>query len=78
MSILADWSTKNKVQLSDFEMDPRFLKLCKVLTHGSYNIKKMKNYSRNDDLNTILNVTADDEAAKLIATLTLTQMVKVS
>lgn len=77
VSILADWSATGKIKLSDFETDPRFLKLCKVLTRGSFNLNKEKLKTKSEDLHTILNVTAEDEAAKLIDGITLPQMVKV-
>lgn len=64
--------------MSDFEKDPRFMKLCKILTRGSRILKKDNADAKNEDLNMILNVTADDEAAKLISTITIPQMVKVS
>lgn len=77
VSMLASWSSSDQIKLSDFETDPRFLKLCKVLArvNSMHAFNKVK--SRSDDLSTILNVTADDEAAKLVATITLPQMVKV-
>lgn len=77
VSVLASWSTNDKVKLSDFETDPRFLKLCKILArlNNFHTINKVK--SRSEDLSMILSVTADDEAAKLVATITLPQMVKV-
>lgn len=79
MSILADWSTTGKVKLTDFESDPRFIRLCRVLTKGSVNSKSKNSFtSRSEDLSTILSVTADDEAAKLVGSITLSQMVKVS
>lgn len=62
--------------MSDFETDPRFLKLCRVLAKG-INPKANKLELRSEDLSTILTVTADDEAAKLVESITLSQMVKV-
>lgn len=89
VSILAEWSTSNKIKLSDFESDPRFIRLCKVLTKPSgvaasssaaaaagKNVR-LNLVQRSEDLSTIMNVTADDEAAKLVASITLPQMVKV-
>lgn len=76
VSILADWSANGKIKLMDFESDPRFLKLCKILTRGTFSLKN-KNTSKSEDLNTILSITAEDEAAKLVAGITLPQMVKV-
>lgn len=84
VSILAEWSTINKVKLTDFENDARFIKLCRILGRNttkngspSNNGRKPITGFRTDDLNTVLGVTGDDEAAKLIASITLPQMVKV-
>lgn len=83
VSILAEWSTINKVKLSEFENDPRFIKLCRILGRSvnkpntnNISTKKIGGF-RTDDLNTVLGVTGDDEAAKLIASISLPQMVKV-
>ncbi|KAJ8909664.1 hypothetical protein NQ315_003724 [Exocentrus adspersus] len=78
VSVLADWCTLGKVKLADFETDPRFIRLCRILTKG-VGISKNKNVmsSRSEDLSTILSVTADDEAAKLVGNITVSQMVKV-
>jgi hypothetical protein len=92
VSILAEWSSINKAKLTDFENDSRFTKLCRVLgrtinlkggngatgippTNGN-KMKKIAGF-RTDDLNVVLGVTGDDEAAKLVASITLPQMVKV-
>lgn len=86
VSILSEWTTINKAKLSDFENDTRFLKLCRVLgrtvpkndvNERNGNAAKKVSGFRTDDLNTVLGVTGDDEAAKLISSLTLNQMVKV-
>lgn len=45
-------------------------------TNNSRTVKKISGF-RTDDLNVVLGVTGDDEAAKLVATITLPQMVKV-
>lgn len=73
VSTLADWASTGRVQLSEFETDPRFLKLCRML--GKEN-GKGKN-SLFSDLSTVLGITGDDEAAKLISSISLPQMVKV-
>ncbi|XP_044764184.1 FAST kinase domain-containing protein 4 [Coccinella septempunctata] len=75
VSVLADWTSSKKIRLNDFENDYRFIKLCKVLTR----IQKPERYaaSKSEDLSTVLSVTADEEAAKLIQTVTLIQMVKI-
>lgn len=55
-------------------MDPRFLKLCRML--GKENTKGKGNLF--SDLSTVLGITGDDEAAKLISSISMSQMVKVS
>lgn len=45
-------------------------------TNNTRAVKKISGF-RTDDLNVVLGVTGDDEAAKLVATITLPQMVKV-
>lgn len=75
VSLLAEWSSRGKVELSDFNTDPRFIKLCKILTKRNGPRKVFT--SRNEDLSTIINITADDEAAKLITSISLPQTVKV-
>ncbi|KAL1382798.1 hypothetical protein pipiens_003384 [Culex pipiens pipiens] len=87
VSILAEWSSIQKVKLSDFENDTRFVQLCSVLgrTNNRNNNGKGTASARTtpatslhvDDLQTVLGVTANDEAAKLIAGLTMPQMIKV-
>ncbi|XP_055586690.1 FAST kinase domain-containing protein 4 [Uranotaenia lowii] len=88
VSILAEWSSIKKVKLADFENDNRFLQLCSVLgrTNNRNNgtrvpLRSLANVQQSslpvDDLQTVLGVTANDEAAKLIAGLTLQQMIKV-
>lgn len=79
LSVLAEWMSRGRVKLADFESDHRFIRLCKILTKGAVVTKPMKTTlaSRSEDLATILSVTADDEAAKLVASITLPQMVKV-
>lgn len=86
VSILAEWSSIGRVKLAEFENDPRFLKLCRLLgravaskSNGIGNNKKStSSVYRTDDLNTVLAVAGDDEAAKLIASLSLPQMIKVT
>lgn len=75
VSILSDWSTSNKVKLGDFEKDPRFLKLCRILARSTAHA--MTSMTMAEDLSTVLGITGDDEAARLITNLTLPQMIKV-
>lgn len=94
VSILAEWTSMNRIKLSEFENDSRFLKICRVLgrtlpkdiakssyngdgNHLISNHKKPTSSFRTDDLNTVLGVAGDDEAAKLIASISLSQMIKV-
>ncbi|KAL3270783.1 hypothetical protein HHI36_021307 [Cryptolaemus montrouzieri] len=76
VSVLADWTANKKIKLSDFENDFRFVKLCRVLTKGNGRYERYS-VSKSEDLSTVLSVTADDEAAKLVETITLPQMIKV-
>lgn len=98
VSILAEWTSTNRVKLSEFENDNRFLRLCRLLgknvmsteggdmaqtSNASNTVVKSNTFSSNsnsfraEDLNTVLSVAGDDEAAKLIASISLPQMVKV-
>lgn len=88
MSILAEWSSINRAKLNEFENDTRFTKLCRVLgravslKNGAISNTNNKSPPRvtgfkTDDLSFVLGVTGDDEAAKLVASITLPQMVKV-
>ncbi|XP_023940990.2 FAST kinase domain-containing protein 4 [Bicyclus anynana] len=76
VSVLSEWSSSNKVKLSDFEKDPRFLKLCRILGRSSAS-QTMTSLTMAEDLGTVLGITGDDEAARLIANLSLPQMIKV-
>lgn len=75
---MSDWCQTGRAQLSEFEADPRFLRLCRTLTKTASRTNKPLPGIQSEDLSTVLNVTADDEAAKLIGSITLPQMVKVS
>lgn len=88
MSILAEWTSIDRANLSEFENDVRFTKLCRMLgravkngTNGTSSnppsVNKRIENIRNSDLDTVLGVTGDDEAAKLVASITIEQMVKV-
>lgn len=79
VSILADWTASNKVKLSDFDSDARFHKLCRLLGKSSGNQGRLGiESSVVSDLGTVLGVTGDDQAAKLISGMTLDQMIRVS
>lgn len=94
VSVIAEWHSLDRVKLEEFENDPRFIKLCKILGNATSSDGRggagKRNRSafaggaapgqptyRNEDLNTVLSVTGDDEAAKLISNVNLTQMVKI-
>ncbi|CAH2085882.1 unnamed protein product [Euphydryas editha] len=76
VSVLSEWSSSNKVKISDFEKDPRFLKLCRILARTPAG-QAMSSLTMAEDLSTVLGITGDDEAARLIANLSLMQMIKV-
>lgn len=81
VSILSNWTSSEKIKLDDFERDPRFLRLCKILTRNNSGPKQSRTVTvptKSEDLTTVLSVTADEEAAKLVESITLPQMVKVS
>ncbi|KDR07530.1 protein TBRG4 [Zootermopsis nevadensis] len=79
VSQLADWTASGHVKLSDFETDTRFLKLCRLLgrglPHGSPTL--WKEASGNGDLAVVLGVTGEDKAAKLVAGISLSQMIRI-
>lgn len=79
VSQLADWTTSGRAKLSDFEADTRFLKLCRLLGRGLPKSKQTfeKEASGIGDLAVVLGVTGDDEAAKLVAGVSLNQMIRV-
>jgi hypothetical protein len=81
VSVLAEWSSEKKAKINDFESDARFNKLCRMLGH-TYNKNKSKDpkieeESSSKDLAMVLEVTGDDEAAKLVSSISLPQMIKV-
>lgn len=79
VSQLADWTTSGRAKLADFEADNRFVKLCRLLgrglPHGSQNFEKEA--AGFGDLAVVLGVTGDDEAAKLVAGISLNQMIRI-
>lgn len=76
----------NRTKLSEFENDARFVKLCRQLGRAvpitqnviatNNNNKKISGF-RTDDLNTVMGIAGDDEAAKLIASISVSQMIRV-
>lgn len=81
VTVLADWTCAGRIQASDFESDHRFLVLCRVL--GRLKPGKIETAPpppskvSSNDLATVLGITGDDEAAKLIGKISLPQMIKV-
>ncbi|XP_069674964.1 FAST kinase domain-containing protein 4 [Periplaneta americana] len=79
VSQLADWTTSGRVKLADFEADTRFIKLCRMLgrglPRGSSGVEKET--SGFGDLAVVLGVTGDDEAAKLVAGISFSQMIRI-
>ncbi|XP_077289951.1 FAST kinase domain-containing protein 4 isoform X1 [Arctopsyche grandis] len=74
ITTLANWATTQKVKLADFDTDPRFLQMCKMLGKSKHNITTK---SKSEDLDTVLEIKGDDEAARLISNLNIPQMIKV-
>lgn len=80
VSILADWTVEGKVQTADFEKDPRFASVCMLLgssPSATTLTTRAAPENQSKDLDTVLGVTSDDEAAKLISNISLSQMIKV-
>jgi hypothetical protein len=79
VSQLADWTTSGRAKLSDFEADTRFVKLCRLLGRGLPHSSRSfeKETSGMGDLAVVLGVTGDDEAAKLVAGVSMNQMIRV-
>ncbi len=68
-----NWASQGKVSLSDFETDVRFAKLCRILGRNADASPK----EDMADLSVVLGVTADDQAAKLVASISPQQMINV-
>ncbi|CAG2056049.1 unnamed protein product, partial [Timema podura] len=79
VSVLADWTSSGRVKLADFEGDQRFVKMCRLLGKGftSSSSKTAPDMGGFGDLAMVLGVTGDDEAAKLVAGISLSQMIRV-
>lgn len=81
VSTLAEWNSANKIKLQEFENNPRFLKLCRLLGRNVPN-KTVTDLDLNagaqsKDVEMILNVAGEEETAKVISSLQLSQMVRV-
>lgn len=87
MAILSEMEKTEKVKFSDFERDGRFKALCQVLHQNSTNSKSTSKrgggrtdtrvFHPTDDLSLVMNVAGEHEAAKLVGTISLSQMVQV-
>lgn len=84
VSILYNWAQSNRIQMSEFETDSRFLALCRMLGRNVHQEQHQEvrqqfpvNAYRAEDLNLVMSVASDDEAAKLVSTISLPQMVTV-
>lgn len=73
--MLSVWVERKKCKPEEYHTDARYLKLCKILNLSSLSGIDQE---RASDLKLVLSVTADDNLAKLVNMLSLSQMVKVS
>lgn len=78
---LSVWTASNQANVKDFENDYRFLKICRILSKEPVknDAKKLvRNYEQKSaELEMVLSIAGDDEALKIIETLSLPQNVKV-
>lgn len=84
MSILTKlsvWTASNQANVKDFENDYRFLKLCRVLSKVPVqnDAKSIihKEQQKSTELEMVLSVAGDDEASKIVESLSLPQKVRV-
>lgn len=73
LSVLDEWTQKGKIKLNDFETDVRFSKISQLLGRSTREDRK----GDLADLSIVLGVTADQQAAKLISSVSLQQMIKI-
>lgn len=84
MSILTKlsvWTASNKANVKTFESDYRFLKLCRILSKAP-KANSMQNVIQREqqksfELEMVLSIAGDDEASKIIQSLSLPQKVRV-
>lgn len=74
---LSLWKSSNRVKVSDFENDPRFLKVCQILSKSKAKNEPLQDQRKSVELEMVLSIPGDDEAAEVIANLTLSQKVRV-
>lgn len=83
VSVLSEWTQNNRIKVSEFENDVRFLSICRLLGKRVDQLKTGKSSPtsntsfRTDDLSLVMSVAGDDEAAKLVGSISLPQMVTV-
>lgn len=80
---LSVWTASNQANVKEFENDHRFLKICRKLSSNKATIQKdvqnviQNNQQKSTELEMVLSIAGDDEASKIVETLSLPQKVKV-
>lgn len=78
---LSVWTASNQVRVKDFENDYRFLKICQVLSkvEVAKDFKSVihKDQQKSAELEMVLSIAGDDEASKIVESLSLPQKVRV-
>lgn len=79
---LSAWTASNQANVTDFENDYRFLKVCRQISEvsmqkGVKNIIQNHQQQKSAELEMVLNIAGDEEASKIVETLSLPQKVKV-
>lgn len=86
MSILTKlsvWTASSQASLKEFENDHRFLKICRKLSSNNATMQKdvtnviQNHQQKSAELEMVLSIAGDDEASKIVETLSLPQKVKV-
>lgn len=77
VTLMAEWSVQGKASISKYEADPRFVALCQNLGRSPKRVSALSAAQNEGDLSLVLGVTGDDEAAKMIYSISLPQMIKV-
>lgn len=74
VTTLSEWSLNGKGGNSDFESDPRFISLCQMLTKSSGRLQETE---KEGDLSVVLGIMGEDEATKMVKSITIPQMIRV-
>lgn len=78
---LSVWTASNQVNVKDFENDYRFLKICQILSKSEMpkDVKSIihKDQQKSAELEMVLSIAGDDEASKIVESLSLPQKVRV-